>query len=124
MDGQPVAGITPTSHTSTLEKTPGIAVLGVKLRVYLMLPLTRIRRIRPSNSRITDPECHQLDGRTICLDFCSKGALTTGYHGARLPLSDVEFDAFEIMHLDKMFEEVMPLWFTALAYLKDNEKND
>jgi len=55
------------------------------------------------------------------LEFCSKGALTTGYHGARLPLSDVEFDAFEIMHLHKMFEEVMPLWFT-LAYLKRDEE--
>jgi len=50
--------VSPTGYTSALEETPGIAVLRVKLRVYLMLPLTRIRRIRPSNSRITDPECH------------------------------------------------------------------
>jgi len=72
-----------------------------------MLPLTRVTRVRPPNTRTPHPERHKLDRRAICLQFRSKGTLTTRYYGTRLPLEDVELNAFEMMHLHEVLEKVM-----------------
>lgn len=89
--------------------TPGVAVLRIQLRIYSVLPLTRIICIRPPNSRVPHPKCHKLDGRTVRLQFRSKSALTARYDRTRLPFPYVELDAFEIMHSHETLEKVMSL---------------